>query len=105
MSTVTVKWTLPTTRLDGSPLAASDIAGSQIFDATSPTPLVPIGTVTGAATEFTTDTETVGTHNFTVEVTDTGGHQSGMSNVASVDVPAVVANPSPPIDVTATLNP
>lgn len=102
MSTATLKWTNPTTRTDGTPLAATDIASTDIFDSASPGG--PIGTVPGGATTFTTDTLSVGDHAFTVVVQDTTGHRSAPSNGATVTVPATLANPSPVADLAATLN-
>lgn len=99
MATATLTWTLPTTRVDGSPLAVTDIASVHIFDGG-----VEIDHV-GAVTSFTTDVLTVGQHDFTVTVTDTTGHTSAASNVSSVTVVAVLANPSPVSDLTAVLNP
>lgn len=104
MSTATLKWTVPTTRIDGSPLTQDQIAGFDVFDSTSTTPLVPVGTVPGAAGSFTTDVLAVGVHNFSVVCRDTSGHSSAASNVASVTVAPVAANPSAVSDLTATLN-
>jgi hypothetical protein len=105
MSTATLNWTVPNTRIDGSPLAASDIASIDIFDSTSSTPSVPIGTVKGAGTSFTTGVLTVGVHNFTAVVNDTTGHFSAPSNTASATVEATLAAPTAIADLAATLNP
>jgi len=48
MATATITITLPTTRTDGSPLTPDQIDHTDIFDLTSPTPDVAIGTVKGA---------------------------------------------------------
>jgi hypothetical protein len=100
MSTATLTWTLPTTRVDGSPLAATDIASIDIFDSGA-----AIGNAPGAATTFTTGVLTVGAHGFTVVVNDTTGHQSAPSNVASVTVAPTLAVPSAVTDLAAVLNP
>jgi len=100
MATATLNWTNPTTRTDGSPLAATDIDHIDVFDAG-----VNIGTVHGALTTFTTGLLTVGTHSFTITVTDTTGHTSAPSNIASVTVPITLASPSAVTDLTAVLNP
>lgn len=108
MSTATLNWSLPTTRTDGSPLAASDIASIDVFDANATDPTAPLTTIQGAATSFTTGTLADGPHSFTVVLQDTAGHRSDPSNAASVTVvvtPPPVANPSPVTDLTATLNP
>lgn len=100
MSTVSLSWTVPTTRTDGTALTAAEIANSTIFDNA-----VQIATVPGATNSFTTGTLTVGVHNFSITVTDTTGHTSAMSNTASVTVLAVLAPPSAVTDLSAVLNP
>jgi hypothetical protein len=86
-------------------MAASEISNTSVFDTASLTPLIPIGTVQGAATGFATGILTVGVHNFTVVVNDTTGHSSAASNVATVTVPATLANPTAPSDLAAVLAP
>jgi hypothetical protein len=103
MATASLQWTAPTTRTDGSALPPDQIASTDVFDLASADPSTPIGTVAGAANSFNTDTLSVGIHNFTVIVRDTTGHSSAASNIASVEVPAVQANPSPVSDLAATL--
>ena len=105
MSTATLTWTAPTTRTDGTALPPDQIASADIFDSSSSTPTVAIGTVTGAAGSFTTGVLTVGVHNFTVVTTDTTGHVSAASNVPSVTVAPTLANPSAITDLAETLNP
>jgi hypothetical protein len=108
MSTATLTWTNPTTRLDGSVFTPDQIKEVDIFDFPSipgvPTTNTQIGTVTGAGTTFTTGVLDVGVHNFTVVVTDIAGHMSAASNVASVTVPATQANPSAVTDLSAVLS-
>lgn len=105
MSTVTLTWTDPTTRTDGSPLAASEIASVEIFDSAASNPAVPIGTVAGGVGTFVTGTLTVGVHTFTVEVTDTTGHVSGASNPFTATIAATLAPPSAVANLTGTVNP
>ncbi len=105
MSTATLTWVNPTTRVDNTALAPTDIASISVFDSASVTPLTAIGTVAGAGTTFTTDVLTVGDHGFTVEVVDTTGHVSAASNIATVTVPATLAAPSPATALVAVLNP
>jgi len=93
-------WTLPTIRVDGSALDATDIARIDVFDDRNPGGAIA---QMGAATSFTTGTLDVGQHNFTIDVVDTQGHVSSLSNVATVTVPAVVAAPSPVTDLSAVL--
>jgi hypothetical protein len=105
-NTATLTWTNPTTRTDGSILSSSDIATVSIFDVSTASPSLDlIKTITGGTTTtFTTDALTTGFHNFTVTVTDTVGHTSAQSNVASVEVISTLANPSPATNLTAVLN-
>lgn len=105
MSTATLTWVLPTTRVDGTAFDPTEIASVAVFDTGSITPAVAIGSVAGPGVTFTTDILTVGDHGFTVEVIDTTGHVSAASNVANVTVPAVLAVPSPATALVAVLNP
>jgi hypothetical protein len=105
MSTVTLQIQLPTARTDGSAITPDQIAGTDIFDTAAINPAVAIGTIPGAGTSFTTSTLTVGDHTFTAETRDTTGHTSAESNPMIVTVPATLANPNPPIILSATLNP
>jgi hypothetical protein len=105
MSTATLNWTVPTTRVDGTALAPSDVASIDVFDSASPTPNMAIGTVQGAGTSFATGVLSVGVHNFTVVVNDTTGHSSATSNVASANIPAVLAAPSAVTTLAVTVNP
>jgi len=103
MSTVTLNWTLPTTRVDGSPLATTDIDHVDIFDVSTADPASEkVATIPGAATSFIlSGTFTVGFHNYTATVTDTQGNVSGPSNVASLTVASTLSPPSPIADLTA----
>jgi hypothetical protein len=104
MATATITITLPTARTDGSALAPGDIASISVFDSASPGTAIGVVDTPSSITLFATKTLAVGDHNFTATVTDTTGHVSAPSNIASVTVPATLANPNPPI-ITATLNP
>lgn len=109
MSTATLNWVLPTTRVDGSPLSAGEIALIDIFDSLASDPNTPITSIQGAATSFTTDTLVPGDHTFTAVVQDTAGHRSEPSGAATGTVaeppPPPVANPSPITGLTVTINP
>lgn len=96
MSTFVLTMVLPTTRADGTPLAATEIDHVDIFDMASATPAVAIGTSPGSATSFS-GPAAVGDHGYTFVVVDTGGRRSAPSNVAAATViapPPVVAPPS-----------
>lgn len=95
--TVTLVWTNPTTRTDGTALSASEIATVEVFDS-----------VGGASTSFGFGTSPfitprlpVGTHTFSLVLTDKGGNKSAVSNTLQV---IVQAPPSPPTLNSATLN-
>jgi hypothetical protein len=105
VSTATITWTLPTTRTDTppTPLAPSEIAGIEVWDAVNGAAAVKIGEAMGAATSFTTGPLAGGTHVFTMIVVDTVGDDSAASAPASGSVP--LAPPSPVTGVTVTINP
>lgn len=105
MSKVALSWDLPTARTDGSALSPDEIASIDIFDTTSPTPLVPIGSTKGAQTSFTTDTQTVGDHSYDVIVNDTTGHKSAASDPFTINVPATLAAPNPATNLQGSLVP
>ncbi len=105
LSTATLTWAPPSIRTDGAALAPGEIAFTDVYDSAAVDPTTPIASVPGAAASYTTDVLVVGMHNFTVIVQDTTGHRSAASNTASVDVPAVLANPAAVVDLAASLNP
>jgi len=108
MSTVTLNWTVPTTRADGpppTPLTPGEVAGADIYDQNSPTPTVPIGSVSGAMNSFTTPTLAVGPHAFTVITRDTSGHSSAPSNVFNATIVATLAPPAAITDLAGVINP
>lgn len=106
MSTATLTWTNPTSRLDGTPLSPADIASIDLFDdlgdGNGPQ---QIASLSGPDTNFTTQVLSVGSHTFTNVVNDTTGHSSTASNGAQLTVPPTLAAPSPVTDLAATLNP
>jgi hypothetical protein len=97
LATVTLTWTAPTTRVDGSPLAPEQIAGTHIFDGAA-----EIGSVQGAAATFTTGALPAGEHSFTVVVHDTDGNLSAASNAAAATIG--VAAPAAVADLKAVVN-
>lgn len=87
--------TAPTTRSDGSPLAPSDIASYRVFFDCSTTPVQQGGDIAGPppfniASFFPAD----GVYEVCVQVVDTDGQVSAMSNIFTADV-SEVAGPSP----------
>lgn len=105
MSTVTLNWSNPTTRTDGSALSPDEIASVDVSDDVGDgNGSQVIGSVSGAGTSFTTGTLSVGNHAFTIVVNDTTGHKSAPSNSAAVSIPATLAAPSAVQDLSATVN-
>jgi hypothetical protein len=99
MTKALLKWVDPTTRVDGSALASSDISSITIHDDTDGL----VGSVLPGVQTFTTSTLSVGDHSFYAIAHDTSGHSSGRSNVASVTVTPTLANPAAPSGLTAEL--
>lgn len=97
MSKATIAGDTPTTRVDNTALALTDIDSIDIFDdigdGNGPQ---KIGNIPGPAQTFafTTGVLSVGTHVFSGIVNDTKGHKSAPAS-ASLDVPATLAAPSP----------
>jgi len=104
MATATITIVLPTARTDGTSFGPDEIDHTDIFDLTSPTPDVAIGTCKGRGDEFHDRCSQRRRSQLRLVVNDTTGHMSAASNVASVTVPAVLANPNP-ATITAVLNP
>lgn len=100
MQTIHLQWTLPTTRVDGSPLAATDIATVDVTDTFANT----VTHLPGTATTFDTGDVTgqTGDHAFSVTVTDTSGNVSAPATV-TVNVPVAVAAPNAVTGLTGTL--
>lgn len=104
MTIATLRWKDPSTRVDGSPLAAGDIGSVSIRDITSDGVETEIGSVLSGVQSFTTGVLSVGDHAFSVVVHDTAGHSSVRSNVAAVTVVATLAAPSPATELVAELS-
>lgn len=102
MTTATLRWTDPVTRVDGSALAAADIASVEISNTHSDGTVEILGSVLSGVQSFTTGVIAVGVNAFTVAVKDTSGHVSSMSNAALVVVIPTLAAPSAVTDLVAT---
>jgi hypothetical protein len=105
MATVTLTFTDPTTRTDGSALLPASIASVDIYDSVDGNRASQIGTVQTTGLTFTTGVLSAGVHAFTAIVNDTTGHSSAPSNIVTVTVVTALANPSPITDLAGTLNP
>jgi hypothetical protein len=102
--TVTVTWTNPVTRTDGTALAPSEIANVEVHDTVNNS-MTAYGFGT-APSPFTTPPLVAGTHTFTMMWTDTLGQKSVESNAIQVQVPQTtpVAPPSAGVLNSATVN-
>ena len=80
---VTVSWTAPGTRVDGTSISLSEIDSYQINYGNARDNLNQNVTVAGDQTSYTFDTLDVGTWYFSVQVKDTKGLLSGPSEVVS----------------------
>jgi hypothetical protein len=104
VATATLTWNFPTTRTDGSLIAATDTLSGTLFDSVNPT--MAIATVMGTPgshATFTTPELSAGIHDFTEVTMDSEGNASAASNVAGVTV--ALAKPSAVTNLTAVLNP
>lgn len=101
---VTLNWTNPTTRTDGSPLAATDIATVLVFDAYNGAAPAQVGNV-GNATHWNSPdlSGETGTHVYTVVVQDAEGNQSAASSPVSLNV-STLAPPSPATGLTGSVS-
>lgn len=104
MTTATIRWTDPVSRIDGSLLAPADIASIEVTDSNPDGSSEVLGNVLPGVQNFTTGPLAVGDHAFTMVVKDTTGHSSARSAVTTVTVVATLADPNPVTDVTAVLN-
>ena len=95
---VTITWTDPTQRTDGSNISP-DTFNVLVFDSASPTPAVPIGTVAQGVQSFTSGVLSVGLHAFTLEADDSEGDISIATPLANFTISAALAAPNPPTDV------
>jgi len=82
-SSVTVSWTAPLTRVDGSSIALSEIQSYQILYGESPDSLTNTITVDGSETSAELTGLTPGTWYFSIRVTDTDGLTSENSEILS----------------------
>lgn len=82
-----ISWGRPTTRADGSSLAAGDIAGYQLYYSPTATgQLTPLTSLTSAELSVLVDDLIVGTHYFALTTTDTSGLESAQSSRFSVTI-------------------
>ena len=97
---VVLTWTTPTTRIDGTPLALTDIAATRVLR--NAADLAKVVAVAGAMT-FTDSTPLTGSDVYEVLTDTTDGLTSADSNSVTITVPG--ANPASAItDLAGVLN-
>jgi len=108
MTNIVLTWTDPTTRVDGSPLAASDIAGIELFMRVSGAPdFTKINTIAAGIQTFTVTDLPPGEYEFQADVVDKQTppkvSASVTANAAIVVPPVVLEAPSPVASFIATV--
>jgi hypothetical protein len=98
-ASVTLTWTAPTTRTDGSPITGA--LSTQVWDAAGGGPAAQIGTA--STSPFTTPQLAPGSHSFYVVVCEAGGQCSAPSNVVPETI--VIAAPAAVIDLSGAIGP
>lgn len=110
--TVTLTWTWPTARQDGSALALSSIGSIVIYDTAVPAPGLPGTAITCNAGTFpptaatgacTTGTLTAGTHGFVAVVNDNSSPPVAGAASVAVSVTVPLSGPNA-VTLSATLN-
>jgi len=92
MANVTLQWTIPSTRVDGTPFTLSDVDNVKIYRSGS---LISTNsTVVGPSNHYTDTDVPSGSWDYTVTTTLKGAAESSHSNVAHVDIAIVQPTPS-----------
>ncbi len=108
MSTTVVTIVLPTTRVDGSALALTEIASVVLTKAAGSNPAAVVDTIaspTTASVTYTDSSPDFGqTDNYSATVTDVEGNVSAAGMTSIAIPPSTVAAPSAPT-LTAAFNP
>lgn len=86
-TSVTLSWSIPLTRIDGSSLAPGEIDHFVLNYGTAPDSLTQTQSVAGSETSYTFDTLASGTWYFSIIAVDTSGLNSPESEVVSTTVP------------------
>ncbi|MEP3560930.1 MAG: PA14 domain-containing protein, partial [Marinobacter sp.] len=86
INSLTLSWTAPLTRIDGSSIALSEIDSYTINYGQSSSNLDQTQQVGGDQTSYTFENLSLGTWYFTIQVTDTAGLSSPPSDVVSGEV-------------------
>jgi fibronectin type 3 domain-containing protein len=86
-SSVTIAWTAPVARADGSPLSLAEIAGYRIYYGTSEGDYPDrIDVSDSTAVEAVISDLSAGSYYFVVTTYDTAGRESGFSPVVTVSI-------------------
>lgn len=83
-----LSWTIPSTRADGTPLTASELAGYEVYyttDTGSVAAVVPIAG--GSSVSTTLSSLPSGNYSFSISAIDTSGLKSALSAVATINFP------------------
>jgi hypothetical protein len=84
---VTLSWSAPSTREDGSSLSMSEIAGYKIYMGESASELTLVLDINDNSVDtHTLNDLLVGTHFFAITTYDTDGNESGLSNIVEQNV-------------------
>lgn len=86
---VSLSWTIPSTRLDGSPLAVSAITSYRLFytrEGSAPGEDVSVVINKGSTTNTNLTLPLSGTYTFAITAIDNNGNESPMSDLASVTI-------------------
>lgn len=83
-----LSWTIPTTRADGTPLTASELAGYEIYYTTDTGSVSAVVPVTGGSANSTTVSSLKsGNYSFSISAVDTNGLKSALSTVTTINFP------------------
>ena len=100
-------WTDPTTRVNGSPLAPSEIAEVNVYMLLDGSGTAQkLGSVGAGVQTFTSEDQPPGSeHDYYVNVTDTGGRIGDNSPAVRLAIPAELEKPSAVSNLTVELAP
>ena len=80
-----LKWTIPVSRVDGTPLVVSELAGYQIYyTAEDPSNSGIVNVLGGSTASYVASQLRAGNYYFTISAIDIFGTKSSMSNLVSI---------------------
>lgn len=92
---ITVSWTHPNTRNDGTALALSDLRESRLYCSTNNQQSWALEETIAIPAAFVLHDFPIGVHECAVTAVDTNGRESDFSNIITITV--LAARPSPPV--------